>query len=74
MHTFKYSPETKDLMPVELAISCFATKASGGWGVPSLSQVLSKEGTDPLTSCVTLARSFAQLAQRLDGSIAIERA
>jgi hypothetical protein len=72
-HTFRYCPKTKDLTPVELAISCFATRASGGWGIPSLSQVLSKEGTDPLTSCVILARSFAQLAQRPDGSIALER-
>jgi hypothetical protein len=46
-HTFKYVPETKDLSPVELAMSFFATKATGGWGIPSLSQVLSKEGTDP---------------------------
>ncbi len=73
-HAFKYSPETRDLSPVELAISSFATKATGGWEIPSLSQVLSKEGTDPMTNCVSLARTFAQLAQRTDGSIILERA
>jgi hypothetical protein len=73
-HAYKYTPETKDLTVVELAVSFFATKSTGGWGVPSLSQILSKEGTDPMTNFLSLARSFALLAQRIDGSIVNERA
>ncbi len=73
-HAYKYTPETKDLTVVELAVSFLATKATGGWGVHSLSQVLSKEGTDPMTNCVSLASSFALLTQRVDGSIVHERA
>jgi hypothetical protein len=42
-HAYKYTPETEDLTVVELPASFFATKATGGWGVPSLSQILSKE-------------------------------
>ncbi len=62
-HAYKYTPETKDLTVVKLAVSFLTTKATGGWGVPSLSQVLSKEGTDPMTNCVSLVSSFALLAQ-----------
>ena len=59
---FRFLPEAKSFSAVELAMSFFAARSLGGWGVPSLATFLSNESTSVLTDSILLTKSVCKLA------------